>query len=106
MAFLVTRGSMAGTSTATTDLDELLVGATTTPGCSTDAAARKAETAKGAPSPLRTARYSSTRRKLCCATVLVSRYDLILLESLQVLVDETHGSWMETPVPTRNEDVR
>ena len=61
MAFLVTRGSMAGTSTATTDLDELLVGATTTPGCSsTDAAARKAETAKGAPSPLRTARYRST----------------------------------------------
>ena len=79
MAFLVTRGSMAGTSTATTDLDELLVGATTTPGCSTDAAARKAETAKGAPSPLRTARYGSTRRKFCCATVVVSRYDLILL---------------------------
>ena len=55
MAFLVTRGSMAGTSTATTDLDELLVGATTTPGCSTDAAAT---------------------------------------------------SWMETPIRTRNEDVR
>ena len=80
MAFLVTRGSMAGTSTATTDLDELLVGATTTPGCSTDAAARKAEPAKGAPSPLRTARYGSTRRKVCCATVVVSRYNLILLD--------------------------
>ena len=106
MAFLVTRGSMAGTSTATTDLDELLVGATTTPGCSTDAAARKAETAKGAPSPLRTARYRSTWRKFCSMCLLCRDAASFCLTFLQALVDDTRGSWMETPLSSRNEDVR
>ena len=106
MAFLVTRGSMAGTSTATTDLDELLVGATTTPGCSTDAAARKAETAKGAPSPLRTARYGSTRRKFCSMPLALLDAASFCLKVLQVSVDETRWSWMETPLSSRNEDVR